>query len=273
MKKENVISQLHTGVYRAVKKNGTEYYRASITFRNKHISLGSFDTESKAHRAYREADQILHSTKLSLERSLWKSGVLSFEKKIVLFNFRDNDLYIANPIYLKKHYFEYYLSETDICKFDIDDLFYYSSHKIIRRGGHLCVADYGSQLSILSRYKIKPYAVYGRDYLMDNDDPLDFRRSNLEIINLYNGVFRKSLGDSQIYRAVIHLNGNFLIGEFEREVTAAIAYNKCLDEIKKLGVNKKFTPNYIESISPITYATVYSEINIPDKILTAARLL
>ena len=37
------------GVYIAYKKNGTAYYRASITYRNKHISLGSFHTEEDAN--------------------------------------------------------------------------------------------------------------------------------------------------------------------------------------------------------------------------------
>ena len=39
------------GVYEAVKKNGERYYRASFTYRNKHISLGSFETEEAAHEA------------------------------------------------------------------------------------------------------------------------------------------------------------------------------------------------------------------------------
>ena len=32
-----------TGVYTAYKKDGTEFYRVSLTCQNKHISLGSFD--------------------------------------------------------------------------------------------------------------------------------------------------------------------------------------------------------------------------------------
>ena len=41
------------GVYLATKKDGTVYYRSSITYRSKHISLGSFSTEEDAHCAYR----------------------------------------------------------------------------------------------------------------------------------------------------------------------------------------------------------------------------
>ena len=40
------------GVFAAVKKDGSVYYRASITFRCKHISLGSFTSEAEAHGAY-----------------------------------------------------------------------------------------------------------------------------------------------------------------------------------------------------------------------------
>ena len=46
------------GVFAAVKKDGSVYYRASITFRCKHISLGSFTSESEAHGAYQSADKL-----------------------------------------------------------------------------------------------------------------------------------------------------------------------------------------------------------------------
>ena len=34
----------------------------------------------------------------------------------------------------------------------------------------------------------------------------------------------------------------------------AIAYNKAIDILKKKGVNKSYTPNYIDGLSPSTYA-------------------
>lgn len=45
---------LLAGVYIAKKKDGTIYFRSSITYRNKHISLGSYETEQQAHEAYLE---------------------------------------------------------------------------------------------------------------------------------------------------------------------------------------------------------------------------
>ena len=49
------------GVFKAQKKNGDVYYRSSITFRSKHISLGSFDNEEDANAAYNDATAIIQS--------------------------------------------------------------------------------------------------------------------------------------------------------------------------------------------------------------------
>lgn len=75
-------------------------------------------------------------------------------------------MYIPTPIYLRKNYFSYYLSIHRELKFDIDDLFYYSSHRILTRQGHLYVNHYGMQLTLLGRYGIKTHAVNGRDFVL-----------------------------------------------------------------------------------------------------------
>ena len=49
------------GVYIAKKKDNSTYYRSSLTYRNKHISLGSFPTELQAHKAYLCALALLES--------------------------------------------------------------------------------------------------------------------------------------------------------------------------------------------------------------------
>ena len=41
-----------SGVFKTNKKDGTTYFRASITYKEKHISLGSFLTEEAAGAAY-----------------------------------------------------------------------------------------------------------------------------------------------------------------------------------------------------------------------------
>lgn len=180
-----------SGVYSATRKDGTLYYRSSINFSGKHISLGSFATEEAAHNAYQTADAILNQNFLSLNDPLSDYyDLLPFEKLIVLINFRDNRLYFKNPIYLRKGYFSYFFSESLELKFDIDDLFYYAEHKIQKRQGHFFVSDYGMQYSILARYGIRPYAVAGRDYRFANGDPTDLRYANIIVINHFHGVLQ-----------------------------------------------------------------------------------
>lgn len=256
------------GVYKAKKKDGTIYYRSSITYQNKHISLGSFPCEEDAHLAYKEANNILFST-ISLSKLLLSTfQKISFEKAIILMNYRDHNIYIGTPIYLQKNYFSYFLSSKEELIFDIDDLFYYSSHKILRRQGHLYVNDYGMQVSLLSRYGIKNYSVLGRDYYFSNQNPHDFRYSNIVIVNPYYGVYRYTKKNGQYrYRVKIHINGNYTIGSYSTETKAAIAYNKAVDLAKANGIHKNFSTNYIENISSKDYADLYLKIKISNKYL------
>ena len=55
---------MYPGVFSASKKDGTIYFRSSFTYKNKHISLGSFSTEKDAHKAYLEATEIMTSKKV-----------------------------------------------------------------------------------------------------------------------------------------------------------------------------------------------------------------
>lgn len=256
-----------SGVTPARKRNGSEYFRVSLTYRRKHISLGSFPTELEGYAAFREGKEILQNPELSLFDYHFEDAILSFEKIVVLFNFRDNGIYLKTPIYLRESYFEYWYSVNSIYKFDIDDLFYFSGHKLQKRGGHLFVADYGSQVSILTRYGIRSYAVCGRDFLFVNGDNTDFRMSNIQIINAYYGV-EKTDDISPKYRTRIHINGNYLIGTFETAEEAAIAYNKACDAAHDAGLKKNFPQNYIEQLSPREYAEIYSRITLPKKYRT-----
>lgn len=255
------------GAYLAFKKNGTAYYRSSITFQNKHISLGSFPSEQHAHQAYLEASHLLSDFSTTIDDIFSLPTILSFDKAISLLNFRDNHIYFKNPIYLRNNYFVYYLSPSEELKFDIDDLFYYSSHKIMRRQGHLFVNDYGMQIGILSRYGIKNYAVRNRDYYFANDDSTDFRYSNIIIVNRYYGVTKITSHNACNYKVQIHINGNYTVGCYQQEEEAAIAYNKAVDLAKKSGIDKNFQTNYIEGYSPREYAEVYSRIKLSRKFL------
>lgn len=257
------------GVYKAYKKNGTIYYRSNITYKNKHISLGSFETEIKAHQAYLAANEILADADNShIIYFLEAYPILNYEKIVSLLNFKKNGVYIKNPIFLYKTYFEYYLSSHCILKFDIDDLFYYSSHKIIKRGGHMYVNDYGMQYNILSRYGIKNYAIPQKDYVFINNDSYDFRYENIQLINIFYGVAQISIGNKLRYQTKIHLNGYFIVGNYSSEIYAAIAYNKAVDLAKSAGINKNFPTNFIDSLSAYEYAEIYSAIHLSKKYST-----
>lgn len=256
-----------SGVFSAKKKNGEIYYRSSITFQNKHISLGSFSTEQLAHDAYTEAGKLLTGAYQHPIDSLDDIRVLPFSKMIVLLNFKNNGIYIPTPIYLHQNYFSYYFSRTEEYKFDIDDLFYYSSHRILRRNGHLYVNDYGMQYSILNRYGIHAYSVAGKDYLFVNGDPTDFRYSNIKVINKYFGVERIESSTKIRYRATLHIRSNYVIGTYESEAAAAAAYNKAVDLAKQKGIQRNFPVNYITELSASEYAKIYTEIRLSPRFL------
>lgn len=265
--KNSEKDQVYKGVFRAVKKDGTVYYRASLTYHGKHISLGSYPEASDAHLAYTEGIRLTGDSAVTLQ-SYEQSSPLPFEKWVCLINFRDNGIYLGNPIYMGQQLFYYYLSPHHVLKFDLEDLFYYSSHKIMRRGNHYFVADYGMQITLTSRYGIQSYAVPGTDYCFRNGDPTDFRRENLEIHNIYHGVRKTVAKNGQyIYTVRIHIRGNYLVGRYATETEAAIAYNKAIDILRSKGVTNNFSQNYVEGIAPSRYAEIYSALTIAPGIL------
>lgn len=254
-----------TGVYTSTKKDGSIYYRTSITYKRKHISLGSYNDRDLAHQVYAEGRKIIDDFEIKVT-DYSSSMAIPHDKFISLVNFRDNGLYFATPIYLRRQYFEYYLSKTHVLKFDRDDLFFYASHKIQQKGGYLFVSDYGSQYKILSRYGVRPFAVYGRDYTMVNGDKNDYRYSNIKILNYYTGVTRQTDANTDSYITRIHINGNYIVGHYQDEITAAIAYNKAVDILHSNGFQRNYTKNYIVSLSSVDYRNIYNQISISDNI-------
>lgn len=253
-----------TGVSVAKKKNGEIYYRSSVTYENKHISLGSFPTYESANEAYLLSKELLSGT-FSLH-DYKETFPLSFHKWVVLINFRDNGIYIKNPIYVLPKYFIYYMSLEEEYYFDTDDLFYYSNHKILKKDGYLFVNDYGMQVNILSRYGIKNFAVAGRDYIFTNGNPHDFRYGNIKVINPYYGVIMETKQGRTSYKAQIHINGTYVIGRYKTVEEAAVAYNKAVDLLLQKGIKKNYTKNFIESYSDVQYAKTYSMIRISKKL-------
>ena len=86
------------GVFKAQKKNGDVYYRSSITFRSKHISLGSFDNEEDANAAYNDATAIIQSENTYFPDDFSKTicQKLDFKKWVSLINFK----YISKHRYI-----------------------------------------------------------------------------------------------------------------------------------------------------------------------------
>ncbi|MCR5097454.1 MAG: hypothetical protein K6B14_00740 [Lachnospiraceae bacterium] len=259
---------MKAGVYSAKKKSGKIYYRANITRGGKHISLGSFDTEAAAHRAYLDAVDIFENADITLLNLKSHINTLHIDKAITVINFRDHHMYIKTPIYLGTGFFSYFLDGVGELKFDNDDLFYYSSHRILMHDGHLYVNDYGMQYGILARYGIKNFAVPGRDYSFANGDNLDFRHQNIIVINKYHGVKLETYHGVPVHVARIHINGEYLIGRFPTDSEAAVAYNKAVDAATDHGINKNFIQNYVLEYTPKEYAEVYTEIRLPEKYLS-----
>lgn len=250
------------GVHRNTKKDGTPYFRAGIHYKNKHISLGSYSTEPLAHAAYTQASHLLSPGGEGLETALFSGLCLPFDKIVVLCNFRDHGIYIKTPIYLRHRYFSYYLSATEELKFDIDDLFFYSQHKIIRRGGHLFVNEYGMQTNLYSRYGIRSHSVPGKDFTFSNGDANDWRYSNVVVINPYHGVSRVLKNHLACYKTKIHINGVYVVGIYPTAAQAAVAYNKAVDLAKAAGIPKNFPENYVEELSAKEYAELYTKIKL-----------
>lgn len=260
----------YKGVYITTKKDRSISYRVSLTHRGRHISLGSYSNGELAHKVYNEGRHIIEESSITKNdySVVWD---IPHSKFICLVNFRDNGIYFPTPIYLHKKYFEYYITENTILKFDRDDLFFYSSHKIMNRGGYLFVNDYGSQYSILSRYGIKPFSVYGRDYIMQNGDRNDYRYENILIINHYIGVRSIQGSVKSEYMAYIHINGDYIIGRYGTEAEAAIAYNKAADTVRANGISRAYIKNYIVSLDKEAYRSIYDSIIISDKLININR--
>lgn len=263
------------GAFLSTKKDGSVYYRASFTYKGKHISLGSFGTETEAHEAYRLAQKLIFdntrfyvNTMREIEAWSEFGAALSFDKWVMLLNLRDNGIYCRNPIYLQHRFFYYCLDTDTILRFDIEELFYYMNHKLQKRGNHLFVADYGMQVSILSRYGIKSYGVPGRDYFFVNGDEYDFRSGNIEIVNPYHGVRTATFRGNTVFVARIHINGDYIVGRYSTAEEAATAYNKAADYLESHGINKHFPRNYIEDYDDLKYAGVYQRVRINKKLKT-----
>ena len=260
-----IISFVMTGIFKTTKKDGTTYYRASITYKGKHISLGSSEDEATAMAMYKTAVEVAKGDCVIEEYENY--SLLPFKKYITIINFRDHGIYIKNPIMLRHSFFSYYLDPETELKFDMEDLFYYSEHAIMRRGRHLFVTAYGLQENIMGRYGIGSFAVPGKDYIFVNGDDTDFRYSNIRVINRHSSIKSVTEGVNTVYEVKIHINGDWKLGRYPSEVMASVAYNKALDEARKYSLKPKSSYIYVDELNARQYAELYSTINLPQKYL------
>ena len=73
------------------------------------------------------------------------------------------------------------------------------------------------------------------------------------------------------YQVKIHVKGNVNVGTYDTEMEAAIAYNKAIDLLKKAGIDKAYSPNYMEGISPDVYADLYRSIQVSSRLYNFRR--
>lgn len=69
----------------------------------------------------------------------------------------------------------------------------------------------------------------------------------------------------RIIKFFIHINGNYKIGSYASEASAAVAYNKAADLAKTFGVTKQFPENYVDTLNPREYAELYTHVKISKK--------
>ena len=194
-----------------------------IIVRHLHIRINTSASEVPLTRLpvmpYNEACEIINNSSdhwIDTDHrttSYNEAMTLSLGKYISLINFRDNNIYIKTPIYMCHKYFLYFLKEHEVLQFSTDDLFYYSNHTIMSRGGYYFVNDYGMQTSILSRFGVRSHSVKGRDYVFKNGDTHDYRYENILVVNKYNGVSQFTKNGRIMYRTRIHI-GDYILGEF-----------------------------------------------------------
>lgn len=255
------------GIYKTKRRDGSPSYRVSFYHEKKHISIGSYRSLSEAEASLDEALRFYDDPSVTIWNFASRLHHISADKAVSIINHRDRGVYFKTPIYLMNGYFLYFLQGSGIYKFDNDDLFYYSTHRILVHDGHLYVNDYGSQYSLFQRYGIRSYAVAGTDYDFANGDPYDLRYENIIVKNPYTGVRAVEGLRLAGFEARIHIRGYYSLGTFKTPEEAALAYNKAVDLLWSHGFQKNYTKNYITEFSSEQYQTMYNKITLPDNFM------
>ncbi|OON96469.1 MAG: hypothetical protein ATN36_00750 [Epulopiscium sp. Nele67-Bin005] len=242
----------------------TPKYKTYFTFNKKRFYLGSFNSKDEATQAAQEAYQITHSN-INLEKT--NCEALPFNKVVILINFRDNGTYFNNPIYVRDNHFSYFINNEVELLFDMIHLFFFSTHKIYQRNQLFYTQHKFTQLSILNRLGIIPSSKVNKDYFFINGNIYDFRKDNLKIIKNYFGVSTLQKDEKTYYRTTISMPNTVVVGTYESEIQAAIAYNKALIFLKEKGVETKAKENNIPYLTKKEYDALYHQVELSPKFM------
>lgn len=238
--------------------NGKTQYKIYFVYESNKIYLGTYPSMETAEKALAEAEFLMKQPQGPPEFEF--APTLNYKKIVSLCNLRDHKKYMKNSIYLYATYFHYYLSKNCILVFDSKDLLYFSTYKIYKRGNYLYTQDSISQQNMLLRFGIPNHSVLHKDYFFKNGNPYDFRAENLVVINSYKGVRQKVRNDKTIYIAYIYLKSNLIIGHYDSEIEAAIAYNKAIDVLHQQKRLHDYTYNIIPYLTNVEYQAIYDHI-------------
>jgi hypothetical protein len=238
-------------------------YRVYYLHRNKRIYIGLYDKEENAKKAYQLVDSLMHN---SQPISAFKPDLINFKKYVSLINFRDHSWYSTQPIYLYDTFFYYYFSPTCYLTLDKRDLLFFSTHTIGKKNNYIYIQYPFCKVSILDRFGLNTTCQYGKDYCFRNGNRLDFRRENLEILNIYKGVKKIDTSKNSHYVAQIYTDRPIIIGHYDSAISAAIAYNKAADYVEQLLPHKNYKRNDLSFLTQAEYDTLYNQLLISPRI-------
>mgnify|MGYP000782336312 CR=1 FL=1 len=115
---------------------------------------------------------------------------------------------------------------------------------------------------ILPIFNVGPHLRGGIDSLINQT----IGNENLEIINRFHGVSKKKNGSIPFFETKIHVNGDYIVGRYPDEITAAVAYNKAATILIKKGYDKAYPVNFIEETDSETYKKLFQSVSVSKKI-------
>ncbi|MGL4798730.1 MAG: hypothetical protein ACRCWY_04925 [Cellulosilyticaceae bacterium] len=246
------------------KQSGTLLkYRVYYMYQSKKIYIGLYETEKDAQDAYALVDTLMQGN-FSLD-DYPHSPLLSYQKFISLANFKNNGKYFNTPIYIEPPHFKYFLDEQLYLLFDMRDLLFIANYRIHLKGNYLYLTIGIRQENLLKRFGIPNHATYGTDYICLNGNRYDLRRSNLSILNHYHGVQVEQRYNVTTYVTRIFLKTYLVVGHYETEMLAAIAYNKAVDLVASTS-SSTYEKNEFPFLTRHEYTQLYEKLRVSKRL-------